>query len=641
MTNAKQNLHNYKLFSNIEDFSSQDLVEMLKTADDHYFNSTPLLTDEEYDILKSFTQQENPYHEYFQTIGVQVRTGKTKLPFQMGSLNQAYVGGDLFKWVNKHSIQDESFIATEKLDGVSAMVLYDDTGNFRVSYSRGDGIEGAIIDRHLTKVPNLPTKTNLTNKAVRGEVIISKSDFLILQNSIKSRSGEKYKNARNCVAGLMNAEKNDPQVYQYLRFIAYEIIGSEKSKIGQLEELVSNSFNVPKYDILLGSKLNDDVMKEYVETAISKSSYDLDGVVIDVNSAELRKKINPTKETLNPEYTVKYKITGSDNQRNVVVTSVEWSISKHGYLKPVVHIEPTNLCGVTITKATGFNAAFIWNNKIGPGAIVSITRSGDVIPFINQVVTPSTPQMPQAEWDWNETHVDAVLLDLENHNDVKINRMVDFFSTLSVSHMKEGNVTTLFNSGYDTPDKIINMSEQSLREILGENGTKIFESLTSKLSNIPLYELMGAHSTARGIGVRKLKKIQNEFGDKLLKITSINDIISLEGFDIKTANQILFCIDSFNPFLEKIRDKVHIVYETQSSEGQFKNKSIVFTGFRNGDLEKMIEMQGGSISSGVSKKTSLVVAKDPNDNSSKIQKAAQLNIPVLSLDAFLTQYELN
>lgn len=636
------NIQQYTLLNNIDDFSSAEMIEMLKYADDQYFNNSPVLSDEEYDTLKYYAQQNDPYNLYFEQVGVAVRTGKIKLPHQMGSLNQIYYGGDAIQWCKKHNLFDETLVCTDKLDGVSAMVVYDEKGNFKSSFSRGDGIEGANIDRHTTKLSNFPLKVSESDLVVRGEIIFSKQKFEQVVNQIKTRSGQQYKNARNCIAGLMNAEKNDISVYKFIDFVAYQIVNDTRSKTDQLLTLKDLGFNTPRYNIITGKQLQDEYLSHYVTDTKSTSEYELDGIVIDVDSGALRQKINPTKETLNPEYSVKYKIVGADNQKNATVVGVEWSKSKHGYLKPVVVFDPINLGGVTISRATGFNAAFIWNNKIGKDAVVNISRNGDVIPYINFVVNQSLPSMPEGNWEWNETGVDIILINPEEHSDVLINRLVDFFSTLSVSHMKEGNVTELFNNGFDTAEKIINMQESQLVSILGSNGSKVYESISEKLTNVPLYMLMGAYSTARGIGTRKIKKLQKEFNERLLSIKSINDIINVEGFDVKTANQVLKCIEMFVPFLEQISSRVVVNYNTNNSSGEFTGKSIVFTGFRDSNLENTIEQQGGNVSSGVSKKTSLVVAKDITENSSKIQKANQLGIPVVSLETFLIQIdELN
>lgn len=647
MSNIKQKIFELSLLSNYGDYESSELTDILKFADDSYYNTNnSAMSDEEYDALKCYISRVDPYNTYLKQVGVQVRTGKTKLPHPMGSLDQLYVGGDVANWIIKHKLRDEMLIATEKLDGVSGMVVYDENGNFSASYSRGDGLEGAIIDRHLTKIKSVPSVIkNTTGKPVfiRGEIIFTKPNFLSVQQRIKTRGGDQYKNARNCIAGLMNAERNDLSVYNSIDFVAYQIVDSTEDKKTQLDILENNGFKIPFFVEVEGKKLSDNSLTNLITTMKANSDYELDGVVVDINDSTCRASIRTTeRDTLNPSYAVKFKVASSDNCAITSVVNVEWSRSKHGYLKPVVVFEPVQLCGVTITRATAFNAAFIWNNKIGVGSKIEIIRSGDVIPFINQVVTQTSALMPTDEWEWNETGVDAVVIDPEQYADVQINRMVDFFSTLNIAHLKEGSISTLYSNNYNSVEKIINMSENKFIELIGENGKKIYNSMIQRLSSVQLHELIGAHSTARGIGVRKMKKLQKVFGMRLIDdVLTVDEISNVDGFDVKTASQVVFALEQFKMFLAQVHEKVNFVEEIVSSDGFFKDKCFVFTGFRDSDLEKTIERNGGTIASGVSKKVTTVVAKDTNEKSTKIQKANQLGIQVISLDTLTALIEDN
>ena len=195
-----------------------------------------------------------------------------------------------------------------------------------------------------------------------------------------SKSGKMYKNPRNMMSGVSNSETpNNIGVYSYIDFVAYEIVGSELSKTKQLEQLAAWGFRVVTYDVVDRSQLTDQLLTAFIQDAKSSSPYELDGAVIEIESADSRK--NNNTDALNPEYAFKYKIVDGSNSSTAVVKCVHWNVSKDGYLKPRVQIEPVNLLGVTIQYATGFNAQFIQQSGIGPGAVIRLVRSGDVIPL--------------------------------------------------------------------------------------------------------------------------------------------------------------------------------------------------------------------------------------------------------------------
>ena len=390
-----------------DEYDTDVLIGILKETDDLYNNASTesYLTDPEYDFLYLFTQAQAPTDEYFLGVGSEVRGEKVKLPFTMGSLDQVPVGA-ISEWLNKHNLtaDGEFIVISDKLDGASAMVIYNDEGDFQIAYSRGDGVEGADISRHMRKMQNCPDTVDNGGVplSVRGENIFEFGTFPFLQSQYTRKDGKPYKNPRNMVAGVMNAESKDDALYDFVKFVAYEIVGSELSKQEQFRKLEDLGFEVPWSLAKRGSELSDDYLKGYLEQRKALSIYEIDGIVLDVDSAEKRAEINPTRDTLNPAYTIKYKM--NTDICDIRVLDVEYNPSSHAYWKPRVNLEPTEMGGVTVSWATGFNAAFIRDNKIGPGAVLRVTRSGDVIPFIMGVVTAAEEaQLPTDEYPWHWT----------------------------------------------------------------------------------------------------------------------------------------------------------------------------------------------------------------------------------------------
>ncbi|MGI0076392.1 MAG: hypothetical protein ACREAU_03185, partial [Nitrosopumilaceae archaeon] len=226
------------LLGNFDEYDMKTIITVLKSSDEQYFNQgQSYLTDAEYDALKQYGSQREPQHSYFLGIGAEVRGGKVKLPYTMGSLDQVYEG-EITDWVGNHSLQDETVIITNKLDGISAMLIYDDIGNLQIAYSRGNGVEGADITRHVKQILNIPKSDVLPGLVVRGEIIFPIHKFEEIKDIAMNRSGNIYKNPRNAIAGIMNAESNSPVVYPAIDFIAHSVVaihGMAHSGLDKLE----------------------------------------------------------------------------------------------------------------------------------------------------------------------------------------------------------------------------------------------------------------------------------------------------------------------------------------------------------------------------------------------------------------------
>ena len=626
----------------LDNFKDSELIEALERADDRYYNDNndvgSYLEDGEYDALRMFTYQRNPSHVYFTGVGSEVRGGKVKLPYEMGSLDQVEIG-DITDWVGNWSLQSEDVVVTDKLDGTSAMSIYGEDGNLQIAYSRGNGVEGADITRHIKQFENCPDNVG-GPMDVRGEVIFTKEGFQKVKKVVKPHSGKnkEYKNARNMTAGIMNRKDqkgNEKIIFSNIHFVAYQILGFEGSKEEMLQTLKDAGFMTPVSEIFGGRDLTDKMLAAYLEERREETQYEIDGIVIDADSTVTRKRMNPTRDTLNPAYSIKYKVADASNVAVVDVIDVVWKASKHGFLKPRVNIVPTDLVGVTISFATGFNAKFINDKGIGPGAKVQITRSGDVIPYIQKVVKSAKPSMPEAGWDWNETGVDIVLRNRHNDSDVMIGQLVAFFTSIDAPTLKEGSIKKLYAAGFRTPEDIIKLYPAELVNVIGANGKKIHTGLQKVLKDIPYYKLFGAHASERGIGVRKIKKLQDAIGVTRLKGggLGIDEIASVPGFERTTAKKIALDWMRFQAFLSKI-DGYYTIEAEKAVGTKLAGQKIVFSGFRDKDLQDAVEQAGGIMQSALSGKTTILVVKDPNGNSTKIKKARTLGTKIMSVDDF-------
>lgn len=214
------------MLNNPEEYSVDDIIEVLVIADDLYHNDDgSFLTDAEYDALRLIAHRMNPTHVYFTGTGSAVRGGKIKLPYEMGSLDQVEIG-EITEWIGNWNLQNEEVVISDKMDGISCLLIYKNH-TLVAAYSRGNGILGQNITRHINKT-KVPKVVSVKELAVRAEVIISETKFKTLKTKIHTSKNTTYKNGRNAIAGIMNRKDIlSPDVYNLIDVIAYEILKHE------------------------------------------------------------------------------------------------------------------------------------------------------------------------------------------------------------------------------------------------------------------------------------------------------------------------------------------------------------------------------------------------------------------------------
>lgn len=377
----------------------EKLLELFRKANDAYHtgNVESPLTDEAFDELKDTIATLDPGNAEINAVGTPLHGSNHPLPVSMPSLNKAKHGdGDIAKWFTKHNIK--SFVTSDKLDGVSILLVYTD-GKWKAAYTRGDGTEGSLVTLHVDACQrDFPGKIGLQHSiTVRAEAIMSEVQFEKYKGS--------YANPRNMVAGVFNRKelKDDPLApeggYQEesINIVCYEVVSGIKfsTRAKMFEWLTNNNFNTVKHKIQNydPAKHDDDYFKRMLERRKEKTVFQLDGLVLQTNDEKLRRSLDI--EDGNPASAIAFKSASADNKAETEVVAVEWNISHHGFLKPRLEVKPVQLSGVTVTHATAFNAKYISDNDIGPGAKILLTRSGDVIPHILAVIRRAyEPQMP-------------------------------------------------------------------------------------------------------------------------------------------------------------------------------------------------------------------------------------------------------
>jgi len=646
--------------------SLDELTAMLQEAIDNYYISelkeNTLLTDNEYDILREYILKKDPSNALANDQQTQIKndTSKVKLPYEMWSMDK--IKPDTNALTKFKETYKGPYVVSAKVDGVSA--LYSTESGTPNLYKKGDGKYGFLIN-HIIPYLNLPTQKNIT---LRGELMIKEETF-------KLKYKGQFSNSRNFIAGIVNRKRLtqvEKDILKDIDFVGYEVImppnlkpSEQYNKLVELNTITVK--NIQDIDFTLLS--NEYLSKKLIEFRTTYE-YSIDGIICIDNNLHDRK-------SKNPEHAFAFKMVLTDQVIEAKVLDVLWAVSKDGLLKPRVQFEPVTIGGVTITYATGINARFIVDNNIGLGALVSLTRSGDVIPKITSVIVPAQkPIMPSTtEYDyiWNSTNVDIMLKNIKSDPRVAIKSITKFFKDLEIEGLGEKNIEKIINSGADTIIKIINLSTEDLMKVEGfqkKMATKIKTSIQKQLAEASIAKIAAASNIfGRGVAERTINQILKAEPTILTDKASIEEKISklsaIEGVGEKTATQFIKAIPEFVEFITLIKPDYQIqatqatepiqapqaiqateptqVIETQ--DHVLKNKIIVFSDFdktskyTKKELEKLLAKFGPIIETTVKKTTNILIIGDSLSSSTKVENAKKIGtIEIITLDDFLEKY---
>lgn len=607
----------------VKNISTTNLVKILKYACDKYYNEDAILTDEEYDELYNLLKNKSPKNKFFNQIGCNVsEKKKVKLPYHMGSMDKFKpTTDDLEKWLKKYK---GSFVITDKLDGVSG--LFVNSNNNKKLYTRGNGTYGTDISILIPFIKTLNQEFS-SDIVIRGEFIISKKNF--------NKNKNKYSNARAMVNGLINQKKPNKDDFKIVDFITYEYIKDNYKISKQLKYI--KQFNLDMVNAIRVNSINNKNLSELLKLRKEKSNYEIDGLVIyddNVHSKNIKG---------NPKYAFAFKDVSIQETADVEVVRVEWNISKDGLLKPRIEIKPVKLSGVQITFLSGFNAKYIINNKIGKNTILKIIRSGDVIPHILDILKSTKAELPNMKYKFTDSKVD-IIVD-ESNKDIDKARLIKnvtyFFKTMEIKNIDAKLIEKIIDINLNTIPKILKAKSKDFLKIEGIKetmATKIYENIQKAIIDVKITKLMTASNIfGQGFGIKKFDAILKAEPDILKKNLSKSNIIDLiikiDGFEEKTATKFAIGLPKFKSFLKTV-PMIKIKSATKISSEKLKDIKIVFSGFRDKELEEYIESQGGKVVSTISSNTNYLIVKDKNETSSKITKAKNLNIKIITKDEF-------
>ncbi|CAG7580216.1 MAG: DNA ligase [uncultured marine phage] len=599
----------------------QEIKGKIKEANEFYrLTGEIMISDEAYDTLVDKLRELSPEDEFFDNIGIEIidEERKETLPVQLWSMEKIHDMDEVMKWTTSKDIPLDTLVTiTPKYDGISLCVVE----SKRQAWTRGNGIEGQRSHEHFSHI----NTNQLAGEMITwGEAIIPRDDF-------DKYLSEEFKNPRNLVAGKFNDKTPKPELLKYADYVRYGLSTEEfnfKTKSEQLDYLNQSQRTKVPYEKVMISELSADYLKDLFIGWSTK--HELDGVIIEVDDLELQKNLGRERNN-NPVFARAYK-GEFEEVKESKVRSITVQVSKRGYLKPVVNIEPIELDGVTVSNPTGYNFKFIKEMGIGVGAVVKVKRSGMVIPKIIETVESVEFEMPDigVPIEWNETGVELVTLEMTDTQKQK--QIESFFKILDVDNVGEGVVKQIYEGGFDTIKKVLSMSIEDFKTLDrfgAPKAKKVYNSIHSKLKDVTLSKFQHASGLFENLGSKKLLLLEH-----LNEDSTVEEIEKLEGFSEISANSYLKGIVLYNEFYEDLKEFV-TVNKTEVAEAEsddLDGMAFVFSGVRRKDLNEIILSKGGRVASGVSKNSTHLVMKTKGTGSAKENKALGLGQTILTVN---------
>lgn len=631
----------------------KELEEKIIEANRLYREGKPVMTDKEYDSMKEGLEKYFPDSDILKKAIVEksVKGDRMeRLPFPMFSLEKVKMVDEIVRWVKDvwELSPNDRVVITPKYDGISLLV--DETTND--CWTRGDGTEGQNSRDHYRYV-NHGNPMNKKGCFTFGEAIIPIGMFL---KNVKPLG---YKSARNAVAGAFNADDFNAQVLGNTAYVRYGIMDSDRDKSMQLAELRNDYGNYATQYWVTSAGVFDDnkTALTYLNDLFeSIKNFKCDGLVIEVDNKTKREELGRLPNG-NPRYAIAYKNPDWQERFTTKVKKIEWSISKDGKAKPVIVFDPVEFDGATVSRCTGYNAKYITDNHISPNAYIVVSRSGDVIPKHLETVSYSVELFREMcdgmmicpscgePLKWDETFTDIVCIN-PDCKEKKIKQIAYFFATLETEEMQEATIRKFYEGGLDSVEKIANASEKELSQI-GGIGAKLSKKLRGQFdkyadNGVSFAKILTAYNVFGGvIGEKTCQMIFDSLSDEDIDTifkegkTPMESLLAVPGVAETTAKifnngiGLFFYIIENSPFpISYVKNNVVLADNPES---------VCFTGFRNKEWEERLSKEGHKVVSGVSKNTTILVTKDKESSSSKVKKAKELSIPILTPEEFETK----
>lgn len=603
-----------------------------------YRNGAPEISDIEYDnLLEQFKSNvlEEEYNEFREKLFES--PGKIKHPYIMGSLEKTKADeGDesLQKWLNKNNIK--TLFVSSKIDGLSVRLQYRD-GILIDAVTRGDGEYGESIYNKALCFVQAQLPEQFTGN-IRGEIVLTKNNFI----KLCEMDNKDYKNSRTSACGLINSKEFDPKQIKLLKVVTYEIIGENSQKQIQYNKLSSMGFETAKsgiVSILNSSEENKKLLMEVYNKWYEECDYDIDGLVL---TSTFNDKFENVKI---PKNTVAFKTNLLIKETSIL--DIEWNISKSGFLKPVALLDPVELGGAMISRATLYNMNYVICKKICYNAKVIIKKSGDIIPHVENIDNTGHNKFidiptvcPHCNSKLITDGVELRCPNLECSEQLLL-KISQLFRRLDID---DASTKTLRNLNIMTFEDLLNWRpDQSYK-----SQVKLYNEILKKIFNIDKITLF-ASLDCDGIGEKTVNKIIEYFGFDNVLTRTFYKVGLPEGIGeitFKTfLNTLDYNINIYNMFILDSRyNEPEVIQISSCNNVHLSDKSFCFTGkletMSRSEAEKLVINNGGKIS-GVNKNLTYLVTNDKDSGSSKNKKAEQLGITLINEEEFINMINCN
>ena len=656
----------------------QDIETLREELRQHNYNyyilDNTTISDYEFDMkLKELQALEEKHPEFFDVNSPSQRVGGTITKnfntvvhdFRMYSLDNSYSKDDLLDWetrIKKLVDGDIQYTCELKYDGASMNLTYEN-GKLIRAVTRGDGVQGDEVTANIKTINTVPLqlKGDFPNRFdIRGEIILPIEGFLKMNEERIANDEEPYRNPRNTASGSLKLQDSSEVAKRPLQCLLYSIKGNNLNISTQSEGLQKArewGFKVPKEAKLVNSI--DGVLQfvDYWDEERHNLPYEIDGIVIKVNSLFQQDELGFTAKA--PRWAMAYKFKAE--QVSTRLNEITYQVGRTGAITPVANLEPVQLAGTTVKRASLHNADQIEKLDIREGDEVFVEKGGEIIPKIiavdlskrpdNSKVTNYITQCPECETELVRIEGEAKHY-CPNYNGCPpqvIGRIQHYISrkAMDIEGLGGETVALLVNGGLinDYSDLYELRVEQVLP--LERMAQKSAENLVNGIeaSKQIAFERVLFALGIRYVGETVAKKLAKHYKsiDKLM-VASILDLVSVDEIGERIAESvveffsspenlaIIEKLKSFGVQLEISAEK--LANQTDKLSGNIFVVSGVFESVSRTELKKLIEDNGGKVSSSISSKTSYLIAGDKM-GPSKRTKAETLNVPIISESDFL------
>lgn len=646
----------------------EELTEIIeKHNHSYYVMDNPTVSDYEYDMLmQELKGLEAEYPEFVLPSSPTQRVGgealskfeKVTHKVQMGSLQDVFSFEQLEEFVTRcrNTVENPSFIVEPKIDGLSVSLEYEN-GILRRGSTRGDGFVGEDVTANLKTVGSIPLKIKNAPEflEVRGEVYMPKEKFLKLVEQQELNDEQPFKNPRNAAAGSLRQKNSKITAKRGLDIFVFNIqqiegreITSHKQSLDYIKSLGLKV--IPSYvECTTYSEIEQEIQR--IDQIRNKLSYDIDGIVIKVDSFEQRETLGSSSKV--PKWAIAYKFP--PEEKETTLRNIEVNVGRTGAITPVAVFDPIILAGTSVSRAVLHNQDFITQKDIRIGDKIIIRKAGEIIPEVVKSVshvensepfilpakcpvcgTESVRYEDEAVLRCPNPDCPAQLLKSIIHFASKGAMDIDGMGDAIVKALVENNLVKSVADIYT-----LKAGQIASLERLGEKSAENLINAIEKSKSRPLDKVIFALGI-RNIGQASAKLLCEKFPsiEKIMSATA-EEIEEIDGFGKVMSENVAkaFSEQHRKDLISRLLELgVKMEYQaTQTNDNRFEGMTFVLTGtletLKRDEAKKIIESFGGKVSGSVSKKTTFVVAGE--EAGSKLEKAQSLGVNVLSETEFL------